>query len=129
MSVRHVSKSDRTLAVEYLFGHYARHMKRRSPEKKDMRCHCGYDFARQMLRRGCSFQSFAVVNQQDYQTFLKQETKVLRSRRGSDARLRAIARSSEYVGCLHVCPKCSRVLLLQPGASDGSLVCYAREDL
>ena len=94
-----------------------------------MRCHCGYDFAKQMLKGSRAFQSFAVVNNRDYQTFLKLETKVLRAR-GSDAKLGAIARSSEYVGCLHVCPKCSRLLLLQPhaGASDGSLVRYTRED-
>lgn len=106
-------------------------VKTRKPERKSMRCHCGYDFARQMRRGGRTDRSFAVIHREDYQTFLKLEAKVLRARRGSDARLRAVARSSEYVGSLHLCPKCSRLLLLQPGAgaSDGSLVSYAREDL
>ena len=95
-----------------------------------MRCKCGYDFARRMIERRRSDQSFAVVNHEDYRTFLKLETKVLQARRGSDARSRAIARSAEYIGCLRLCPKCSRLLLLQPGggASDGSLASFVRED-
>ena len=105
-------------------------MKSKSPKQKGMRCTCGYDFAQQMLRGSRAIQSFAVVNDRDYQTFLKLEMKVLRKPQGSDARLRAIARSSEYVGSLNICPKCSRLLLSQPGAgaSDGSLVSYTRED-
>ncbi len=112
-----------------MLGQLPRHMKNRSTKQNGMRCKCGYDFARHMIKRKRSGQSFAVVNYKDYRAFVKLETKVLQAR-GSDARLRAIARSSEYVGCLHQCPECSRLLLLQPsaGASDGSLAFFTRED-
>ena len=100
----------------YMLGQLAHPLKNRSTKQNGMRCKCGYDFARHITERRRGGQSFAVVNHTDYQTFLKLEAKVLRARRGSDARLRAIGRSSEYIGCLHLCPKCSRLLLLQPGA-------------
>ena len=92
-----------------------------------MRCKCGWSFSAPRNRR--KFESFAVVNDKDYQTFLRLENATQRSR-GEDAKLCAIARASDYVGCLLACPACSRVLLLKPsaGSSDGSLTFYTKED-
>ena len=83
-------------------------VKSKKPKQKGMRCICGHDFAQQTMQGRHTRQSFAVANRRDYQTFLKLEMKVLQERRGTDDRLRAIARSSEDVGSLYVCPKCSR---------------------
>lgn len=104
-------------------------MKTPSKGKNGMRCKCGYSFSGEAIKRRRKFESFAVVNNRDYQAFLKSESRVLRAR-GQLARLRAIARSSEYVGCLLECPECSRVLLLKPsaGSSDGGATFYMREE-
>ena len=93
-----------------------------------LRCKCGYRFALQATMRRRKFASFAVIDNGEYQAFLKSERGVLRAR-GERAKLQAIARSSKYVGCLFECPKCSRVLLLKPFArqSEGDWTSYMKE--
>jgi hypothetical protein len=90
-----------------------------------MQCKCGYSFSREAAKRPRKFESYAVVRDRDYPALIKSEMRVLRAS-GEDAKLRAIARSSKYVGCLLECPKCSRLLLLKPGADDS--VIYLREE-
>lgn len=89
--------------------------------KHAMRCKCGYDFGKKRLdecRTGVrQFTSYAVVNHEDYKTFLKLEVKVLKCRT-ERTKLAAIARSAEYVGCLLECPQCARLVLLRPEPQD-----------
>jgi hypothetical protein len=94
-----------------------------------MRCKCGYRFSGKAAKHQRKFESFTVVNDRDYQAFLKSERGVLRAR-GAQAKLRAIARSAEYVGCLFECPECSRVLLLKPSANspDDVSTFYMKEE-
>jgi hypothetical protein len=90
-----------------------------------MRCKCGYSFSSEAAKRHRKFESFAVVRDRDYQAFLKSESRVLVSK-GEQAKMRAIAHSSELIGSLMECPQCSRTLLLKPGAAD--MVFFRRED-
>jgi hypothetical protein len=46
--------------------------------------------------------------------------------KSEQAKMNAIARSSELVGSLMKCPKCSRTVLLKPGGADS--VFFQRED-
>ena len=86
-----------------------------------MLCKCGYSFS-DVDRK---FESFAVVRDRDYKAFLKSESGVLASK-SKQAKMRAIAHSSELVGSLMECPKCSRTVFLKPGGVD--LVFFRRED-
>lgn len=90
-----------------------------------MRCKCGYSFSREATKPNRKFESFAVVPDQDYQAFLKAESRVLASKI-EQAKMREIARSSEFVGSLMECPECSRILFLKPGAADSMF--FQREE-
>jgi hypothetical protein len=79
-------------------------------------CQCGYTFAYATPFGRRKFKSFAVVNDKDYQRFLKSEVKVLAAL-NAEAKMRAIAKSSQYVGALMECPECKRVLLTLPDQS------------
>ena len=86
-----------------------------------MRCKCGYKFSGADRK----FEPFAVVRDRDYQAFLKSESRVLAAR-GEHAKMKAVARSSELVGSLMECPRCSRTLFLKPGGAD--VVFFRQED-
>ena len=90
-----------------------------------MRCKCGYSFSSEAAKSDRKVESFAVIRDRDYQAFLKSESQILASK-GQQAKLRAIADSSELVGSLMECPQCSRTLFLKPGAAE--LVFFRRED-
>jgi len=91
-----------------------------------MRCKCGYNFSNEAAKPDKKFESLAVVRDRDYQAFLKSESRVLASK-GEQAKMGAIAHSSELVGSLMECPQCSWTLFLKPGAPD--LLFFRREDL
>ena len=44
-------------------------MKTSGKGKNGMRCKCGYSFSREAIKRRRKFESFAVVNDRDYQAF------------------------------------------------------------
>ena len=90
-----------------------------------MRCKCGYSFSGEAAKTGRKFESFAVVSDRDYQAFLKSESRVVRAE-NAQMKMWAIACSSEFVGSLLECPKCSRLLLAKPG--DGEALVLRRED-
>lgn len=78
-----------------------------------MRCKCGYSFSQEVLGKdACGRQSYAVINDKHYRAFIRMEAKVLQAR--GEEKQRAIARSAKYVGSLHECPQCSRLLLVRP---------------
>ena len=86
-----------------------------------MRCKCGYVFSGTDRK----FESFAVIHDRDYQAFLESERQV--SAAGSEAaKLKAVLHSSQFVGSLMECPRCSRTLFLKPGAADW--VFFRREE-
>jgi len=89
-----------------------------------MRCKCGYSFSNEVSGPDRKFESFAVIRDRDYRVFIKSETRVLASK-GSDAKLRALARSSKFVGSLMECPKCLRAIFSEPGGAN--LVIFQRE--
>jgi len=78
-----------------------------------MQCTCGYLYSKHISRGVRKFESYALVDRRDYLAFLRSEMKVLGAR-SAGSRLRAIARSAEYVGDLLECPNCSRLLLVKP---------------
>ena len=90
-----------------------------------MHCKCGYSFSTESSRSDRKFESFAVIRDRDYQTFLKSEVRVLASK-NEKTKMNAIARSSEHVGSLIECPQCSRTVFLKPGGAD--LIFFQRED-
>lgn len=85
-----------------------------------MICRCGYNFVEAALAGG-SVVSYAVVNDADYQLFLKREMRV-KAARGKEAKFRALARSAELVGSLKVCPVCGRLRFLKPGGEEVELL-------
>ena len=105
------------------------HMPIPSRGRDGMRCKCGYSFSRGMTKKKRGYESFAVVSDSSYQTFLQSEIKVLRART-DHTKLRAILDSSQFVGTLFECPKCSRLLLLKPPASssEDELEFYVKEN-
>lgn len=76
-------------------------------------CACGYKFAYATPIGRRKFRSFAIVSDKNYQRFLKSELSVLTAL-NVEAKMRAIAKSSQYVGSLIECPECERVLLTLP---------------
>ena len=102
---------------------------RDEPPYMRTKCKCGYSFLQRLAAGVTGFESYAVINDKAYQAFLKSEVTVLRSQNGT-ARLRAIGRSSQFVGSLFECGKCSRLLLFRPGTEslEDSPVIYERED-
>jgi hypothetical protein len=74
---------------------------------------------------GQKFESFAVINDRNYERLVKAEVGVL-SAVGEAAKLRAIFRASKLVGSLLGCPDCGRFLLVTPGGTAEAL--YLRED-
>ena len=98
-----------------------------------MQCKCGFCFTPEMLsanRR--EFDSYAVINDKAYQRFVKRELEVVVARNDPDpdAHAHAVARASQYVGSIMVCPKCSRLLFLRPGTRSGEFVreIYQKEE-
>lgn len=94
-----------------------------------MTCKCGYRFAEEALaalegKRSQEYESYLVVNDRDYRTFLKKEV-AARQARGL-ARTKALLRSARYAGQLLECPQCSRYLLIKPKTFE--LAVLARED-
>ncbi len=81
-----------------------------------MNCKCGYRFSKPPTGRRRKHDSFAVINDRNYPAYLKSEQRVARAR-SETGKLKAIAASSVYVGCLLECPECSRLLLLKPNDS------------
>jgi len=87
-----------------------------------MRCKCGYSFIRERLESlrkdlPAEFKSYAVIDDKYYMIFLRREVAVLKCRDEAN-RMAALAESSQYCGCLMVCPQCSRLLLSTPGSDD-----------
>ena len=94
-----------------------------------MRCKCGYLYPKELRQNFRKVESYAVVRHADYMRFLKAEAKVLGSR--SEAkRLDAMLRSAPYVGVLLRCPKCSRLLLIEPEkvSPEGRASFYSQDD-
>lgn len=88
-------------------------------------CKCGYIFEHSVSVRRQRYKSYAVIDDGDYQRFLKAEVRLLRAR-GLTAKLRATAQSAKYVGLLLECPNCRRVRMIIPGEeTDRS---YLRDD-
>jgi hypothetical protein len=85
-------------------------VRRRAVKKAGRTCKCGYLFS---TDAECpKFESYELINVRYYRTFLKRETEVLKSRgRKRDA---AIYRSSRLIGCVEVCPECSRLYIIWP---------------
>ncbi len=86
-----------------------------------MTCKCGYDFAKEMLAvtRGadpCS-KSYAVINDANYRKFLKSELKAYTAE-SKKKRLKALGKSAQFVGTMHVCPECDRLVLNLPDADE-----------
>jgi hypothetical protein len=86
------------------------------PQQSVSQCKCGYTFSYATPIDRRNFRSFAIISDKDYQRFLKSEVKVLAALDG-ETKLRAIAKSSRYVGSLIECPECKRVLLTLPDQS------------
>jgi hypothetical protein len=87
-----------------------------------MLCRCGFNFSDE---KECGFETYAVVQDEDYRKFLKAEMKAVACKSG-DSRLAAIAHASQYVGTAYACPACDRLTLLLP-AGRGELR-YALEE-
>lgn len=78
-----------------------------------MRCKCGYSFSQKITASPRQCESYALVNDKNYQAFLKSEIGVIQA--GNErTKMCAIARSSKYLGSLLECPQCSRLVLLKP---------------
>lgn len=86
----------------------------KKPQPSVSTCECGYAFSYTTSIRRRQFESFAVIRDKDYQRFLKLEQKVLEAP-GQETFLRAVGKSSKYVGSLIECPECGRLLLIKPG--------------
>lgn len=80
-----------------------------------MLCKCGYSFSKAKIENNedPGFESYALVNNEKYMTFLRREVKVLAS--SKEDRMRAISNASQYAGSVMVCPECSRVTISWPG--------------
>lgn len=83
-----------------------------------MNCKCGYSYSNVVPPWGNpEVESYAVIDDRTYAAFLKSEVQALACS-NDDSKLKALARSSDYVGFLLKCPACSRLLLVRPRASD-----------
>lgn len=71
-------------------------------------CRCGYNFVASRLANDRAFESYAIVNNRDYQEFLSREMRRLGAT-GERSKLKATAHSAEIVGSAMVCPDCSRL--------------------
>ena len=80
-----------------------------------MRCRCGFDFAQAKIHSRPQFESYAVINDRDYLTFIRLESEAL-GIADEETALGALAKSSEYAGSMLECPKCSTVLLVPPAS-------------
>src|SRR5438045_1700101 len=89
-------------------------------------CKCGYVFAVEKPSKERSFDSFAVIRDKEYKRFLKSEMAVLEST-SKEAKLKAIATSSGYVGSIMECPDCGRFRFTVPGGKS-SVITYIREN-
>lgn len=85
-----------------------------------MRCKCGHVFEQE-----ADHESYALVNDKDYVKFLVAEIEVQQCA-DEEARQAAIARSSQYVGFVLECPKCSRLVVHTAGAK--ALAFYKRDE-
>lgn len=82
-----------------------------------MKCSCGYELTQNPDQH--AIQSFAVIDDSQYQDFLRREMKVLDLQGSANAleRLKAIANSSQLVGGIRFCPVCNNLLFLHPDKS------------
>jgi hypothetical protein len=95
-----------------------------------MNCTCGYSFSKAFFRslrsgkKASPYKSFALIKNTDYLKVMKLEAKVLEAKPGL-SRIKAVAKSGEYVGTAMTCPKCARLTLIMPRTN--RRVVYARE--
>ena len=99
-------------------------MKQLPQDIKIAQCDCGYEFlAMSILTR--KYRSFGIINDRDYQRFVKFEVRVAEASEPA-GKLRAIAKSSKYIGSVLECPDCGRLLVNMPG-EDRSVYTLSRE--
>ena len=91
---------------------------------RNVKCKCGEKLG---LHSASACDFYALVNYKHYKTFLKAEMKVIQCYEEDD-KLNAIATSSQYVGVLIKCQRCSRIILFDADeqTSDGPNY-YAKE--
>lgn len=98
------------------------HSMKKSPKEPGRICKCGFVFEYFQKRK---FNSFAVVNDKDYQRFLRAENRVSRAVDETE-KLRAMGRSARFVGSMLECPECGRLLLIMPNAASSAY--YSKEE-
>lgn len=90
-----------------------------------MKCKCGFNFVKARLAKGKkAYVSYALVNDKNYQRFLRAEMKVLQAP-DKKSKSAAIARSARFVGTVMKCPRCSRIGIVDPAGELGGF--YKRE--
>ena len=97
-----------------------------------MQCKCGYDFLQdKMCKEPRESISYALIDDRDYSRFLSREMKV-KTTRGKQKKLRAIAEASTFIGALLECPRCSRLTMsksvTRAGKDEPEFVCFVKED-
>jgi rubrerythrin len=78
-------------------------------------CVCGYDFRQHVLAEPPPFKSYAVIADAEYKKFARAEKKVLLAKNKTE-KSKAIAKASQYVGSLAICPECGTLMLDRPDA-------------
>jgi hypothetical protein len=92
-------------------------------------CRCGYNFSKERLAIQSAEEqrnpAFAVINDEDYHTYLESEVKVLTANSKKN-RVKAIGESAQFVGTMCTCPECARLVLNLPNGEKTEF--YVRED-
>jgi hypothetical protein len=79
-----------------------------------MQCKCGYLYSSVAPPwKNPKVESYAVIDDRTYTAFLRSEAR-FHACRDRKSKFQALGRSSEYVGVLLRCPRCSRLLFLRP---------------
>lgn len=97
-----------------------------------MHCICGFDFAQERMDRSnreWKQRSYALIGEKDYRAFIRSEMTVEQSRKSGEREkfLAAIMRSSKYTGSALKCPRCARLLLIEPENVGASKTFYTPE--
>lgn len=85
-------------------------------------CKCGYALLTETGPKP-DVVGYAVINNNNYLEFLDVEFKAHKS-----GKLEDIGVAAEFVGNLHVCPKCARLGFVLPAKEDGEPVFYVRDN-
>ena len=99
-------------------------MKQLPQDIKIAQCDCGYEFVAMSIRTR-KYRSFGIIDDRDYQRFIKLEVRVAEASQPA-GKLRAISKASKYIGSVLVCPDCGRLLVNMPG-EDRKVYTLSRE--